>query len=73
MQFAIDHGLGKTRATVADNDFALFEKVDLLKKQYALWKSNTRVLVQIRCADTSPCSHGMRQILAGDPRKEFTG
>jgi hypothetical protein len=73
VQLAIDHGLGKTRATVTDSDFDLYQKVDLLRKYSWLRGSLMQVLVRIRGPDTPHFSYGIRKTIASFPHTEFTG
>jgi hypothetical protein len=73
VQLAIDHGLGRTRATVTDNDFDLYQKVHLLGKNSWLRGCLIPLLVRICGADTPHCCHGIREIIAGFPHTELTG
>jgi hypothetical protein len=73
VQLAIDHGLGRTRATVTDSDFDLYQKVDLFMKHSWLHGSLMQLLVRIWGPNTPYCSHGMRKIIAGFPHTEFIG
>jgi len=73
VQFAIDHGLGRTRATVTDSDFDLYQKVHLLGKNSWLRGCLIQLLVRICGADTPRCCHGIREIIAGFPHTELTG
>jgi hypothetical protein len=73
VQLAIDHGLGRTRATVTDSDFDLYQKVDLFMKTLWLRGSLIQLLVPIWGPDTPNCSYGIRKIIFGFPHTEFTG
>jgi hypothetical protein len=73
VQLAIDHGLGRKRATVTDSDFDLYRKVDLLRKNPWLRGSLMQLLVPICGPDTPHFSYSIRKTIAGFPHTEFTG